>query len=321
MSTPTREPLLDRLLDRSIVGGNSLIGLGVRRRLPGWPTDPHHEALAGRQVMVTGASSGIGHAMAGQMVRLGGHVHLVVRDEAKGARVAREIDPGGRRTTVWRCDLADPDQVATLARDVVDDGVVLHGLVHNAGTMPQERTESVDGHEMTMALHVIRPIDLTERLLPALRGQLARVVLMSSSGMYGQALPVDDPDYRDGSYSALTAYARSKRTQVELLGGLQRRWACSGVALYAAHPGWVDTPGIRQWLPRFSTVTGPVLRSPDQGADTTTWLIATTPRMPRGGLWHDRRERPTTYLGRNGSTDADRSRMLDWACAAAGVRR
>lgn len=113
-------------------------------------------------------------------------------------------------------------------------------LVHNAGAMPPERTESAQGHEMTMALHVLGPVLMTELLAERLRG--GRVVLVTSGGMYTQRLREDDPEYVEGDYSPTTAYARSKRAQVELLPVLQQRWAPRGIEVHATHPGWADTP-------------------------------------------------------------------------------
>jgi len=304
---------LDVALDRLVVPGFSSIGYAVRRRLPSWPADPAPGALDGRHVVVTGASSGLGIATAAQLLALGAHVHLVVRDEAKGRRVADGLHGA---TTLWRCDIADLDSVRALAEGLLGSGVRLAGLVHNAGALPAQRTESPQGHELTMALHVLGPVLMTDLLRPALRGEDARVVLVTSGGMYTQRLPVDDPDYREGRYAGATAYARSKRTQVELLPVLGDRWAADGVRVHAMHPGWAATPGVTESLPGFERVTRPILRDPDAGADTTTWLLATEPAPASGALWHDRRARPTSVLPWTGTAERDRARMWSWVVAA-----
>ncbi len=179
--------------------------------------------------------------------------------------------------------------------------------------MPPQRTESAQGHELTMALHVLGPLLMTELLLQPLAG--GRVVLVTSGGMYTQRLPVDDPEYLAGEYKPATAYARSKRTQVSLLPLLAERWR--GVGVHATHPGWADTPGVVDSLPTFRKVTGPVLRDAEEGADTTVWLTAVEPAPPSGQLWHDRRPRPAHYLGRNRETDEQRLAVWDWARKAA----
>jgi NAD(P)-dependent dehydrogenase (short-subunit alcohol dehydrogenase family) len=310
--------LVDTVLDRTVAPGYSRVGLAVRRHLPDWPADPAPDALEGRQVLVTGATSGLGTATSAGVLALGGHAHLVVRDPDKGERVREELlraHPGAR-VTVWRCDVADLEDVRRFCRAFVDSGSRLDAVVHNAGAMPPERTESPQGHELTMALHVLGPVAMTEALLPALADR-ARVVLVTSGGMYAQALRDDDPEYLRGDYSPTTAYARSKRAQVELLPLLQQRWPALDV--HATHPGWADTPGVRESLPVFRRVTRPFLRDAVGGADTTVWLVATEPPPPAPGLWHDRRRRPTSLLGRTRPTEEQRRRLWEWTREAAGI--
>ncbi|KRE42752.1 SDR family NAD(P)-dependent oxidoreductase [Knoellia sp. Soil729] len=304
---------LDTALDRAVVPGFSKIGYAVRRRLPTWPADPAVGALAGRHVAVTGATSGLGTATARQLSALGAHVHLIVRNADKAAGVAADLT--GPSTT-WSCDLGDLDSVRACAAEMLAADLHLEGLVHNAGAMPPTRTESPQGHELSMSLHVLGPVLLTELLLPALEGGDARVVFVTSGGMYTQKLPVDDPDYTRGEYSGSTAYARSKRTQVELLPVLSDRWAAHGIETYVMHPGWAATPGVSDSLPTFDKVMGPLLRDVDAGADTTTWLLAAQPRPTGGGLWMDRRERPTSFLPRTKPTPDERRRMWQWTAGA-----
>lgn len=316
--TRVMDAVADTVLDRLVVPGFSRIGLAARRRLPGWPADPAPDALRGTAIAVTGATSGLGAATTGQLLELGASVHLVVRDVAKGQRMVTALAEQGTppdRLRVWPCDVSDLTSVAACADALLAAGITLDGLVHNAGALPAARQSSAQGHELTVALHVLGPVAMTERLLPALTG--ARVLLVTSGGMYTQGLHLDDPDYERGTFSGATAYARSKRMQVELLPVLARRWP--GVRVCAVHPGWAATPGVRRSLPGFARVTGPILRTPAEGADTTTWLLATDPAPPTGGLWHDRRLRPTTVLPGTRSTDAERDRLWRWVADQVGI--
>ena len=298
----------DTALDRTIAPGYLRTGLALRRRLPNWPADPAPHALQGRVALVTGASSGLGIATVEGLARLGAEVHLVVRDVAKGERVAAELRTRvpNAQLEVRRCDLADLDDVRRFAAETTSDRIDV--LVHNAGVMPPERTESPQGHELTMAVHVLGPVLMTELLRPRLaRSESARVVLVTSGGMYAQKLRADDPEYLDGDYSPTTAYARSKRVQVDLLPLLAARWS-GDLTVHATHPGWADTPGVVDSLPRFHQITGPLLRTAEEGADTTVWLAATTPAPESGHLWHDRRARPTVLVpGTRASAESVRS--------------
>ncbi|MGD9959142.1 SDR family NAD(P)-dependent oxidoreductase [Nocardioides sp.] len=310
---------LDTVLDRTVAPGYTRIGPAIRRRLPTWPADPEPGALAGKVAAVTGATSGLGVATAQGLAKLGAQVRLVVRDVDKGERVRAEMlrRLPGADIVVDRCDLADLDDVRRFAAEFGPHR--LDVLVHNAGVMPATRTESPQGHEMTMALHVLSPILMTELLRRRLHGHDARVILVTSGGMYSQVLRADDPEFLDGTYSGTTAYARSKRAQVELLPVLDAHWSSDGIGVNATHPGWADTPGVVDSLPTFHKLTGPFLRDAEGGADTTVWLAATMPSPDTGELWHDRRVRPTHLLRRTRTGDAERELMWDWVRAQIGT--
>jgi NAD(P)-dependent dehydrogenase (short-subunit alcohol dehydrogenase family) len=310
---------VDTVMDRTVAPGFTKIGLAVRRSLPGWPADPAPGALAGKTAAVTGATSGLGLATAEAFARLGADVRLVVRDVQKAAGVRSRLEAAvpGAAVSVDRCDVSDLTDVRRFARELELDR--LDVLVHNAGAMPPERTESPQGHELTMALHVLGPVLMTELLAPRLAGHDARVLMVTSGGMYGQQLRADDPEYLEGDYAPATAYARSKRAQVELLPVLAERWSTAGIGVHATHPGWADTPGVVESLPTFHKLTGPLLRDAAGGADTTVWLAAVRPQPPSGELWHDRRARPTHLLRRTRTGEAERRELWDWVSDQAGL--
>jgi dehydrogenase/reductase SDR family member 12 len=311
---------LDTLLDRTVAPGYSRLGYLVRRRW--WPDDdPRPGALAGKRAVVTGASSGLGRETALGLARLGAAVHLLVRNESRGRAAADAItaELPGADLHVEVCDVSDLADVRRAAVDLAARLPRLDVLVHNAGAMPSERTESPDGHELTVTLHVLAPVLMTELLRPVLAGHDARVVLVSSGGMYTQRLPVHDPDYRRGEYKGAVAYARSKRMQVALGPLMQERWRSDGIRVHATHPGWADTPGLATSLPLFRRVTGPLLRDGRAGADTTVWLAATQPAPPGGRFWHDRAERDTHYRSSTRESPGDRDRLWQWVLDAAGV--
>lgn len=320
---------LDRLLDRLVVPGYSSIGYRLRRRR--WAGDPVPGCLAGKRAVVTGAGGGLGEATALDLARLGATVHLVVRsaDRARDAvgRIAATLREEGIEALleVEECDVSDLDSVRRFATGVGErlgeHGHALDVVVHNAGVLPAERTTSAQGHELTVATHVLGPVLMTELLLPALRMASggARVVLVASGGMYTQALPVADPDFNQGEYRGAVAYARSKRMQVELAPLLTERWRADGVAVHAMHPGWADTPGVASALPAFRLVTRVVLRDPAAGADTITWLAATEPPPEGGHFWHDREVRPTSYRSATVATPEDVAATWEWVREATAL--
>lgn len=313
--------LVDGALDRSVLLGYTRIGSAVRRRF--WAPDPPAGALRGRRVVVTGATSGIGEAMALSFARLGATVHVLGRTQDKIDRVCSDVrrEVPGAEVVGERCDVSDLDAVRDWAADLASRVDRVHGLVHNAGVMTSRRQESAQGHELSLASHVLGPHLMTALLLERLRaGGVAggaTVVWMSSGGMYTAGLRADDLEYRDGDYDGVRAYARTKRMQVVLADAWADRLLGSGVSVASMHPGWAGTPGVVDSLPGFERLTRPLLRTAADGADTAVWLVATRP-APRGDhhFWHDRAERPTTVGWQREHDPARVADFLSQVCAA-----
>lgn len=287
--------LLDGTMDRSLVLGYTKIGSGLRRHW--WPADPEPGSLRGKRILITGATAGIGLEMAHSFAQLGATVHLLGRNPDKVHRCASQIRESvpGAEVVEEVCDVSDLDAIRDWTADLADRVPALSGVVHNAGLMPKERLLTPQGHEVQLATHVLGPHLITERLLPLLRAAGgASVVFVSSGGMYSSPLVVDDIEYRNG-YNGVRAYARTKKMQVVLADSWARRLAGTDIRVESMHPGWVDTPGVAEYLPRFRIITKPLLRSVADGADTAVWLVATRPPSEPGHFWHDRSQRPTTF--------------------------
>lgn len=314
---------VDAALDRLVLPGYSRLGFAARSA--GW-SDLPVDALNGRTVVVTGANSGLGKATVAGLVGLGATVEMVVRDAGRGETARDEIlaDRPGADVRLAVCDLSSLADVRRYAAGLRDREPALHGLIHNAGVLPPERSETEEGHELTLATHVLCPFALTRELRPVLRAGASptapsRVVFVSSGGMYTASLHVDDPEFREGRYSGGAAYARTKRMQVVLAELLADDLAGDGVVVHSMHPGWADTPGVADSMPGFHRLTGPLLRTSAQGADTAVWLLgATEPGHCTGVFWHDRAPRPTHYLPTGGETPRDRAALWTLCVDAVG---
>lgn len=301
--------LLDTLLDRTIVLGYTRLGYLARAAAwSGAQSDPTAGALRGRVVLVTGGSAGLGLATATGLARLGATVHLVVRDvprgEAARARVRAAVP--GAEVGVQRCDLSDLADVRRAAPGLAATAPDV--LIHNAGVLPAARSVTADGHELALATHVLGPFLLTALLADALAATRGRVLFVSSGGMYAQPLTWAEPV----PYNGTTAYARTKRMQVVLAGRWAEELRDRRVDVHAVHPGWADTPGLADSLPRFGAALRPLLRTPEQGADTTVWLAAASAAVcGTGRFWHDRRPRPEHYLRRTRESAAERAQLWE----------
>jgi dehydrogenase/reductase SDR family protein 12 len=314
--------VLDAALDRSVVLGYTKIG--SRLRSLWWPADPRPKALAGKRVVVTGATSGLGEAMAKSFAELGATVHLLGRNPDKvrhSAGVIRGEVPGSVVIDEV-CDVGDLDAVRAWTDDLSGRIDALHGLVHNAGAMPKERDETPQGHELQLACHVLGPHLITDRLAPLLRNpDGSSVVFVSSGGMYGAALDADDMESTRGDYDGVRTYAKTKRMQVVLADAWAERLAGSGVRVESMHPGWAETPGVAEALPTFQKFTRPLLRDTTDGGDTAVWLVATRPVSEPPHFWHDRAQRPTTFGWQRPEDGAVVARFLDEVSAKTATTR
>ena len=313
--------LVDGALEVTIAGSYSRIGYSARSRLEHW-TPP--ERAEGRVVLVTGATAGIGRSIAGDLAGLGAAVIVVGRDEARGRSTVKAIidRTGNREVSFEPCDLSRLDGVRDLAGRVAHDHSSLDVLIHNAGALSRAYVQTQDGLELTAAVHVVAPFLLTDLLMGQLRAApAARVITMSSGGMYSQRLDVTALHPQAEEYDGVKAYARAKRAQVELT----RLWAlhegrASRVRFVAMHPGWVATTGLDSGLPRFARLVKPVLRTPAQGADTAVWLATASPSaLGEGRFWLDRRPRREHLVPWTHATPAEPDRLWEWCMERAGL--
>ena len=283
---------LSRLLDPTIVF--SFDRTGFARHAIGFDSTDLERDLSGRRALVTGANSGIGFETALALAERGADVVLACRSEERGlaARDSIRGRSGNSRVVVERVDVSNLADVRALGARMGDRRLDI--LVHNAGVLPDAREETADGLERTFATHVAGPHLLTRALLPALaRSDDARVIWVSSGGMYTRRLDLRDPQWLDRPYDGVLAYAATKRMQVSLA----RRWSKEGgPCVVAMHPGWADTPAVESSLPRFHQLARAILRTPAEGADTVVWLaVAPRAKLESGGFYFDRRRR-SAYL-------------------------
>ncbi|KPK17106.1 MAG: hypothetical protein AMJ62_02470 [Myxococcales bacterium SG8_38] len=304
------DSILDALLDKSVLGYTAL-GYQLRHH------PPIEEDLTGRVALVTGATSGLGRETAIQLGRLGAGVIIVGRNREKTHAVAEQIRQrtGNPHVKAEITDLSSMREIRALAARVLGP---IHLLVNNAGVLLPERSETDEGFETTFATNLLGHFLLTNLLIDALEPP-ARIINVTSGGMYTQRIRVDDLQMARGRYDGAIAYARTKRGQVILTELWAQALRERGIVVHAMHPGWADTPGVSTSLPRFYKLTKPLLRTPAQGADTIVWLCASEEAArSTGKLWHDRKARPAHRLRRTKETDAERQALWNELASLSG---
>lgn len=199
-------------------------------------------ALSDTVALVTGATDGLGRALAERLAGLGMTVHIHGRSAEKLAAAREQIvaATGNERVLTHRADFASLAEVRALA-DEVGALPALHLLVNNAGIgsgLPDspDREESVDGLELRFAVNYLASFVLTTRLVPLLeRSAPARIVMVASLGQ--AALDFDDPLLQRSLYEGRRAYAQSKLAQITFANELAERLGPdAGVTVNSLHP-------------------------------------------------------------------------------------
>jgi len=316
---------VDAALEWSVVGSFTRVGSALRRRLDHWaPLDGGD--LAGGVVVMTGGTSGLGLEAARALARMGATLEIIARNGTKAEATCAELvrETGNPKVGFVVADTGDLTALRRAAAVLARRHPAIRVLIHNAGALDDVRQTSPQGIELTVASQVVGPFLLTGLLLPALKaGAPARVLWVSSGGMYSEPLSVARLEMSAGEYDGTTAYARAKRAQVTLAELWAERLAADRIHVHAMHPGWADTPGLARSLPAFRRALGPWLRAPADGADTLVWLAVDegAPLQETGRFWLDRRPRPLHRLAstRRSDTPEERQRLWTWAMEKSGL--
>lgn len=253
-----------------------------------------------KTAVVTGATAGLGRALARRLVEHGYNVTIVGRDERRTAQVADELarsargDQDGVQISRHLADLVRQEEVRALADVLADAGVGIDVLINNAGAAFDSFATTPDGAERTYALNHHAPLLLTHELLAngSLSGD-ARIVNMSSFLEKRARLVVADPDvvgtsWGDRRYSQTQVYATSKLLALVAAAETARR-APGAIKVYNADPGMVRT-GFTSNAGGPMRLTAPLFRlwsiSIEQGIQTPLWLAtADEPPGPNGGFF------------------------------------
>lgn len=219
--------------------------------------------LSGKTVVVTGATSGIGSALAEALARGGAHVIGVGRSEERCAQSLAHLRQlaNGNGADFCMADLASLAQVRQLAKDIrlklaAQGKTSLDALVNNAGTFTYWLTITPEGFEKQWAVNHLAPFLLTHELLPLLQAApIARVVTVSSGSHYNTRLRWEDIQLRR-RYNGLLAYNQTKLANVMFTAELNRRLGKDSIVrVFAADPGLVKTeigfkenPGLVRWV-------------------------------------------------------------------------
>ncbi len=236
--------------------------------------------MAGKTVLITGGTGGIGKAAAVALASMGARVGITGRDRARGDRAAAEIAraSGNSAVEVFVADMSSQAEVRRLADEVLVAYPRLDVLVNNVGGFWAHRHVTADGLEHTFALNHLAPFLLTNLLLERLIASApARVVTVSSGAQSMGTVDFDDL-MGEGKYSGQDAYNQSKLANVMFTYELARRVEATRVTANVLHPGLTNTAfgsedTARGWGPLIAMMR-PFMKRPERGAETSVYLAS-----------------------------------------------
>ena len=220
------------------------------------------DELAGKIILITGASGGIGLEAARALARRGATTLLTARsyDRARAA-----ADAVGYGADAFALDVTSPASIRDARAAIAERYERIDVAINNAGVVSGKRAVTAEGVELTWATNVLGPYRVTHEFLPLLRAaEMPRVVDVGSNAHRASKIAWDDLQFERRRYRGFFAYAQSKLA----LMLLTRAWAREEpwLATNCVHPGaiatgiWRDAPGpVRAILAR-------VLPSPERGA-------------------------------------------------------
>jgi len=275
--------------------------------------------LQGKVIVVTGATSGIGLAVAEQLASQGAGVIGVGRSLERCQQAENRLRAltGNPQIKYLVTDLSLQSGVRRLAGEICGQVNALDGLVNNAGSIPFHQVITTEGFDLQWALNHLAPFLLTHELLPLLKvAPQSRVVTVSSGSHYGARLRWDDIQLLE-HYGVLRAYKQTKLCNVLFTAELNRRLEPgSSVRAFAADPGLVKTDiGLKsnsklaRWAWAFYRRRG---ITPEQSARRIVYLVREPSIQDASQVYwkHGKPKPPNPY-----ALDVDAARRL-WEISA-----
>ena len=235
--------------------------------------------IKNKNVLITGATSGIGEATAIDLAKKGANIFFIARNNLKAQNLSDKIESiSGKRSKFFIADLASLKNIKDSALEFISLDIPLHVLLNNAGLINNNRKETVDGFEEVFSINHLAYFYLTHLLLDKLKeGTPSRIINVSSGAhAFVKGFNFDDVNSLK-EYKPFKVYGYSKLANILFTKKLSQVLENENIIVNCLHPGVVGT-GFGQNNGIFSKIlfnlSKPFMRSSEKGAETSIYLCS-----------------------------------------------
>lgn len=239
-------------------------------------------SLVGKTCLVTGATSGIGHATAQGLVELGARVVIGARSEQSGREASSRLARLGKGSVEYLvADLADQEAVRAMAAEALRRYERIDVLINNAASIRRQHERSPQGIEVQLAVNHLAPFLLTRLLLPRIEASApARIINVASQVESSAQLDLDRL-LSEGPYDPVAVYSRTKLMNVLFTFELARRLDPARVTVNCLHPGVIATRLLDDYIgrPRALNFMNRLRNPPPREGARTSLHLAASPAL------------------------------------------
>ena len=234
--------------------------------------------LSTKTYIVTGTTSGIGLEVVTQLARQSATIICASRNLDALKKTTENIsnNTSNNKIHFMHLDLTSLKSVKSFVNNFLDKFSTLDGLVNNAGIMFAPEKKTIDGNEIQFSTNYLGHFLLSELLLPVLKNSLNSRIIHTSSVMHERGhIDLEDLNFEKRKYNKYEAYYQSKLAQVLYARHQAKLLNNTSIKVVSLHPGWVQTPLIKNTFPLFvqDVLLYPFLR---MSGMMNTWLGAQT---------------------------------------------
>ena len=267
--------------------------------------------IKNKNVLITGATSGIGEATAIDLAKKGANIFFIARNNLKAQNLSDKIEfISGKRPKFFIADLASLKNIKESALEFISLDIPLHVLLNNAGLINNNRKETVDGLEEVFSINHLAYFYLTHLLLDKLKeGATSRIINVSSGAhAFVKGFNFDDVNSLK-EYKPFKVYGYSKLANILFTKKLSQVLENENIIVNCLHPGVVGT-GFGQNNGVFSKIlfnlSKPFMRSSEKGAETSIYLCSSPDVSDVSGQYFYNCKIAKTTSWANNQEDADR---------------